>query len=107
VLQYHLSQGTGIYTQDKGREFFTTFSADGKYADSESEGVVTDEGEYTYRVTGARTSQVTFHPSAESAQQVGGDYTEQFVFETSTSGTVTASASTAPGIYKGVFSIKQ
>ena len=107
VLQYHLSEGTGIYTQDKGQDFLTSFSTDGQYADSELGGIVTDEGGYTYRVTGANTSQVTYHPSTESAQQVGGDYTERFVFQTPTSGTVSASASTASGIYKGVFVIKQ
>ena len=102
-LHYHLARATGIYTHDKGREFLVTFTADGHYTDTEPTGAVTDEGTYTHRVSGPNTMEVTYHPGSNSAQQVGGDYTEVLLFQTPKSGTVNGTASTAPGDYRGTF----
>ena len=106
-LQYHISQGTGVYSRFEGRDYLTSFTVDGHYVDSEVDGAVADVGTYTYRVTGPNTSEAAYHMGAESLLQAGGDYSEQFVFLTPTSGTVTGSASTEPATYKGKFSIKQ
>jgi hypothetical protein len=107
VMESHITQGTDVYTQFVGRDFVTSFTAEGHYIDTEVDGVVADAGSYTYRVTGPNTAELVYHVSAESLLQAGGDYTEQLTFKTPTSGTASGVASTASATYKSTFVIKQ
>ena len=106
VMQAHISQANDVYSRFAGRDFLTTFTVDGHYITEELNGAVSDGGTYSYTVTGANTSEIVYHVGTQSLVQTGGDYTEQYLFQTPTSGTFTAVASTEAASYKGTFSIK-